>query len=340
MMDSHYRTLSGFIELIEKEWFAFGHKFMDRFGFSMEGWCSDDRSPVFQQFIECVYQFMAQMPHVFEINEALLIFILRGLQSGLFGNIYADCEKDRQHYHHSTLSIWNAVLSNQAAFTNPSYIMTDRVCVPVTSAKRIVLWNSWFLLWHDLVWSRIWFGRMENLVAADESFVDSLMPPMRWVDNSATKTCSDPSCGRPFTVYRRRHHCRACGLIFCERCSSHRRIVTSVSSSTLSRTCRNCAHEIDMANRFKSRTVSRPQAVGNTASKRREYNERVLVMSDGSDDEILFSPNNHAAVGSSEFGRKPRVGSIVRNFEQMGENRRSDAAAAKRRSRSFSELPN
>ena len=62
MMDSHYRTLNGFVTLIDKEWFSMGHKFCERFGFSTDGWGSDDRSPVFQQFIECVYQMMAQMP--------------------------------------------------------------------------------------------------------------------------------------------------------------------------------------------------------------------------------------------------------------------------------------
>lgn len=27
------------------------------------------------------------------------------------------------------------------------------------------------------------------------------------------------SCGRPFTLLRRRHHCRGCGRIFCDACS-------------------------------------------------------------------------------------------------------------------------
>ncbi|CAM9104995.1 unnamed protein product, partial [Ectocarpus fasciculatus] len=151
MMDSHYRTLSGFMTLIEKEWFSFGHKFCDRLGFSVDGWGSDDRSPVFQQFIECVFQFMSQLPSVFEFNESLLIYILRGIQSGLFGNIYGNCEKDRGPHRHSMLSMWSVVLSNRAAFINNGYVLTSRPCVPVTSAKRITVWNNWFLAWHDMV---------------------------------------------------------------------------------------------------------------------------------------------------------------------------------------------
>lgn len=328
MLDEHYRTLFGFMELLEKEWFSFGHKFMDRLGFSMEGWSSDDRSPVFQQFLDCVFQCMSQMPDVFEFNEALLIFILQSLQSGLFGNVYSNCEKERNSHHHSMMSIWSVVLANQGAFTNPAYRKVHSACVPVTSAKRLLIWNNWFLSWHDMIWSHIWSGRMEDLGAADESFVESLMPPMSWMDNSAAKSCGDSSCNRPFTIYRRRHHCRACGLIFCERCSSHRRIVTSVSSSTLSRTCRNCAIEIDMANRFKSRAIGvRPKAVGNSRSNRFKFRRPLLVLSDESEDDVsLFSLAD----------RQEGFRSIARKIEHHNSG---EIISRSGRSRSFSEVP-
>ena len=32
------------------------------------------------------------------------------------------------------------------------------------------------------------------------------------------KACGHKPCSRPFTVLLRRHHCRACGLVFCARC--------------------------------------------------------------------------------------------------------------------------
>jgi hypothetical protein len=335
MLDAHYRTLGGFMTLIDKEWFSFGHKFQDRLGFSVDGWTSDDRSPVFQQFIECVFQFMSQMPDIFEFNEALLLYILRALQSGLFGNVYGNCEKEREQHRHSLPSIWSVVLSNREAFLNSSYRMTQHMCVPVSSVKRIVVWNNWFLSWHDMVWKRIQSGRMEDLVAADESFMESIMPPMRWVDNNATRNCFDPSCNRPFTIYRRRHHCRACGLIFCERCSSHRRIVTSVSSSTISRTCKGCAHQIDMANRFKSRDIHcrRPNAVGITHSLKKNFAAHLLVIDDESDDDCVLFGKATAGENASHNAPRATVGSMVRKFELTG-----PGGAEKRRSRSFSEI--
>ncbi|KAL3863867.1 hypothetical protein ACJMK2_005594 [Sinanodonta woodiana] len=43
--------------------------------------------------------------------------------------------------------------------------------------------------------------------------------PPPWVPDEQSTTCT--SCRAPFTVFRRRHHCRNCGKIFCARCSAN-----------------------------------------------------------------------------------------------------------------------
>ena len=42
--------------LIEKEWLSFGHKFAQRAGHGDDKHNDADRSPVFLQFIDCVWQ--------------------------------------------------------------------------------------------------------------------------------------------------------------------------------------------------------------------------------------------------------------------------------------------
>ena len=56
LLDSHYRTLRGFQVLVEKEWLSFGHKFNHRVGQGDDKHNDPDRSPVFLQFIDCVWQ--------------------------------------------------------------------------------------------------------------------------------------------------------------------------------------------------------------------------------------------------------------------------------------------
>ena len=47
--------------LIEKEWLSFGHKFAQRAGHGDDKHNDADRSPVFLQFIDCVWQVMTAM---------------------------------------------------------------------------------------------------------------------------------------------------------------------------------------------------------------------------------------------------------------------------------------
>ena len=61
MLDSYYRTLKGFEVLIEKEWVSFGHKFRQRVGHGEEKHSDDTRSPVFLQFVDCVWQVTQQV---------------------------------------------------------------------------------------------------------------------------------------------------------------------------------------------------------------------------------------------------------------------------------------
>ncbi|CAF5090565.1 unnamed protein product, partial [Rotaria magnacalcarata] len=59
ILDGYYRTLNGFMILIEKEWVSFGHKFLCRIGHGDK--IESERSPVFIQFLDCTYQLLQQV---------------------------------------------------------------------------------------------------------------------------------------------------------------------------------------------------------------------------------------------------------------------------------------
>ena len=52
--------------------------------------------------------------------------------------------------------------------------------------------------------------------------IGGLAHAARWKRDSEAKACENPKCKQQFSFLRRRHHCRRCGGIFCENCSSHK----------------------------------------------------------------------------------------------------------------------
>ena len=44
-----------------------------------------------------------------------------------------------------------------------------------------------------------------------------------WVDSNEVKKCS--RCNVKFTVTNRKHHCRECGKVFCNTCSSFKIVI-------------------------------------------------------------------------------------------------------------------
>eukprot|EP01103_Thecamoeba_quadrilineata_P006197 TRINITY_DN1592_c0_g1_i1.p1 TRINITY_DN1592_c0_g1~~TRINITY_DN1592_c0_g1_i1.p1 ORF type:complete len:259 (+),score=43.50 TRINITY_DN1592_c0_g1_i1:943-1719(+) len=124
LMDPYYRTVDGLMVLIEKDWISFGHQFAKRTGQGpkMEP-NKKNRSPIFLQFCECVYQILSRRPIFFEYNPKLLLTLLENVTSCLFGTFLVDCEKDRTQYDldNQTASIWYQIKKNQKEYVNPLY---------------------------------------------------------------------------------------------------------------------------------------------------------------------------------------------------------------------------
>ncbi|NWH79758.1 MTMR8 protein, partial [Piaya cayana] len=107
--------------LIEKEWIAMGHKFSHRCG-HLNG-DPKEVSPVFTQFIECVWQLMQQFPCSFEFNERFLLEIHDHVYSCQFGNFLGTCHKEREDLKifEKTHSLWPFLLQKKQDLRNPLY---------------------------------------------------------------------------------------------------------------------------------------------------------------------------------------------------------------------------
>ncbi|KAJ0489317.1 putative phosphoric monoester hydrolase [Helianthus annuus] len=135
LLDPYYRTIKGFQALVEKDWLAFGHPFADRAGMpSLSGsdvelprqssssnfpsspmrqtpgsfpsqplmasqtHTSNNYSPIFLQWVDCVSQLLRMYPFAFEFSSAYLVDFLDCTLSCRFGNFLCNSEKEREQY--------------------------------------------------------------------------------------------------------------------------------------------------------------------------------------------------------------------------------------------------
>ncbi|XP_067838512.1 lateral signaling target protein 2 homolog [Heptranchias perlo] len=73
---------------------------------------------------------------------------------------------------------------------------------------------------------------------ADKTRDEDLEDPPEWVPDEVCSYCT--ACKAPFTVIRRKHHCRSCGKIFCSRCSSHSAPLPRYGQMKPVRVCTHC----------------------------------------------------------------------------------------------------
>lgn len=147
-IDPYYRTIEGFIVLIEKEFISFGHNFRFRLGIEYN-LNENDISPVFLQFLDCVSQILFIYPTVFEFNMNLLIFIVYHLTSGKYGTFLCNNEKERKFYKikEKTVSIWTDVYKSIDKFTNNYYNkeLNDNFNINFLPFFKIRLWEECYL---------------------------------------------------------------------------------------------------------------------------------------------------------------------------------------------------
>ncbi|XP_056395439.1 myotubularin isoform X2 [Hyla sarda] len=154
MLDSYYRTVEGFEVLVQKEWISFGHKFSSRIGHGDKNHTDADRSPIFVQFIDCVWQMSKQFPTAFELNEHFLITILDHLYSCRFGSFLYNCEsvREKEKLREKTQSLWSWINSDKSKYINPFYTKElNRVLYPVASMRHLELWVNYYIRWNTRI---------------------------------------------------------------------------------------------------------------------------------------------------------------------------------------------
>eukprot|EP00605_Chrysophyceae_sp_TOSAG23-4_P002564 GSChrysophyteH1.ASY1.ANO1.2829.1 assembled CDS len=151
-IDSRYRTIDGFRSLVEKDWFAFGHAFGMRCGHGQDkATRQDDQiSPIFLQFLDCVWQLIRQYPHLFEFNSRYILTLADQIYSGRFGTFLFSCDQEREEMNALRIpDVWTYLSANRNKFVNPLYVNADGPFLPHLSRilRNVIPWSDYFFRW-------------------------------------------------------------------------------------------------------------------------------------------------------------------------------------------------
>ncbi|XP_041670283.1 myotubularin-related protein 6 [Cheilinus undulatus] len=148
LMDPYYRTIKGFMVLIEKDWISFGHKFADRCD-QLDG-DPKEVSPIFTQFLECVWQLTEQFPQAFEFSEWFLLQIHEHVHSCQYGNFLGNNQRQREELQlrERTHSLWAFLMSEKQNYLNPfyspDYAYAHPVLTPSTLPYNFKFWRNMY----------------------------------------------------------------------------------------------------------------------------------------------------------------------------------------------------
>jgi hypothetical protein len=92
--------------------------------------------------------------------------------------------------------------------------------------------NDWIDQLRNLISERV---RLQVGKSQQRELAAPLMIPDDW-----SSTCMLKSCGKNFSAFNRRHHCRYCGQLVCGKCASYKLASKMDSNKIVKRVCKQC----------------------------------------------------------------------------------------------------
>ena len=80
----------------------------------------------------------------------------------------------------------------------------------------------------------------ERKVAFDDLQASVLKNKLVWIHDSLVDKCMNSKCLSPFDNKTRKHHCRSCGRVFCQPCSSNQAPIQCIGYNKPVRVCKTC----------------------------------------------------------------------------------------------------
>ncbi|XP_041096632.1 myotubularin-related protein 9 isoform X2 [Polyodon spathula] len=147
ILDPECRTISGFQELIDREWIQAGHPFQLRCAHSAFSHTRlRHEAPVFLLFLDCCWQLSRQFPLSLQFNEALLTRLSQEVYASNFGNFLCNSDKERCAFRvkENTNSLWAWINRpcELSKYTNPLYECNSLAIWPSVNPQSLQLWQD------------------------------------------------------------------------------------------------------------------------------------------------------------------------------------------------------
>ena len=160
--------------------------------------------------------------------------------------------------------------------------------------KSFIVWGKTYD--EKIKWQQAFCDAQQKLLkkrTIENSDANIQIAPI-WAPDKKTEFCSLIYCRKPFSLFSRRHHCRNCGLVVCDRCSKMRFRLPHVNDIEDVRVCDVC---------YK------------TLAPRDSLMDSAVTV-----DRISFSPKDGSSGPSEELSQKPkRRVSLLETISQTSE---------------------
>ncbi|KAH9261888.1 hypothetical protein BASA81_000544 [Batrachochytrium salamandrivorans] len=147
LVDPNRRTVRGFVQMIHREWILFGHQFAMRLMSKHD----KEKSPIFLQFLDCVWQLQRWFPTKFEFNAKLLECLAHHTTSKRFVDFVGCGAKEwEESIANGGASVWDMILFDDRSlkeFYEPRFASGGGVVIPTPAllARRLELWDFYLL---------------------------------------------------------------------------------------------------------------------------------------------------------------------------------------------------
>ncbi|KAI6658382.1 Myotubularin-related protein 8, partial [Oopsacas minuta] len=227
LVEPFYRTIHGFIILIEKDWISFGHPFTKRCA-HIQG-DTKDYSPIFIQFLDAVWQIIVQFPTLFEFGESLLLFIANEVYRCKYGTFISESDKHRFELFlpFRTNSLWGQLYSHVEIYRNPSF---DQARSSNVKCLKIRIEQCYLRIWSKLYCQYCCYKNptevpaetLSSLNIQNKLLADYIIYLTKEINQleSLNNLWNPPFVKQLEEVYKGdpRYPCLLCGNIYCLKC--------------------------------------------------------------------------------------------------------------------------